>query len=158
MEPSLEQARDYINQIDFSGIIQKMVCEQGWLQSDAKTVCQMYRNFLYLNKKYGKAEQLPPSQDIDEFWHNHILDTKNYRRDCENIFGQYFDHNPFISATDTHSTQSLQTAFQNMLKLYAQEFNGEELHQVRGVISKTLAVLKKIFHINTKPDAMAEQN
>ena len=32
--------------------------------------------------------------DVDEFWHQHILDTRKYRDDCENIFGHYMDHTP----------------------------------------------------------------
>lgn len=49
--PSLEEAKQYIDAIDFSLIINKMVKHQGWLKKDALTVCDMYKNFLYLQKK-----------------------------------------------------------------------------------------------------------
>jgi hypothetical protein len=89
--PSLEAAKTHIYAIDFSRIIDKMVQHQGWRYKDALKVSEQYRNYLFLNKKYAEGEPLPPSEDIDEFWHNHILDTKQYRRDCNAIFGQYYD-------------------------------------------------------------------
>ena len=82
----LEVARNYINSIDFSNIIRKMVQHQGWRQKDAIAVSQMYRHFLCLHKKYGGQHTLPPSEEIDAFWHNHILDTQQYRKDCQAIF------------------------------------------------------------------------
>src|SRR5687767_9924066 len=95
-EFSLEQAKAYIYAIDFKHIINKMVKYDDWLRRDAENTCELYRNFLYLNKKYGKERQLPPSEDVDQFWHNHILDTEKYRADCDAIFGHYLHHYPYL--------------------------------------------------------------
>src|SRR3989338_2769153 len=95
--PSLEEAKAYIYAIDFSMVIDKIVTTKGWKKADVLKICALYRNFLFLNKKYElERGQLPPSEEIDEFWHNHILDTKKYHHDCDNIFGFYLHHYPYF--------------------------------------------------------------
>lgn len=143
--PSLEEAKEYIHSIDFTKIVNKMVKQQGWLRNHALTVCRMYKNFLYLNKKYRSQYNLPPTDEIDEFWHMHILDTKQYRRDCEAIFGEYLDHYPYFGIDETTNFDDLSTAFEKMLGLYEKEFEGEKLIQVRGLYSKTISFMKMKF-------------
>src|SRR5215207_2821612 len=92
----LEESVQYIEAIDFRPIIDKLSMQMGWSRDHALEICDMYRKFLFLKKKYGHEYSLPPSEDIDEFWHMHILDTKNYRKDCEAIFGYYLDHYPYL--------------------------------------------------------------
>lgn len=143
--PTLEEAKAYIYSIDFSRIINKMVQHQGWLRSDAEKVCEMYRNFMFLRKKYGKTHQLPPSEDMDEFWHVHILDTKKYRKDCDAIYGEYIDHYPYFGIDEVTDFEDLGQAFVTMQELYAKEFNGAEIYQVRNIFSKIAAFFKGFF-------------
>lgn len=35
-----------------------------------------------------------PSKLVDLVWHEHILDTFTYKRDCSRLFGRYVHHNP----------------------------------------------------------------
>jgi len=140
----LNTAKAYIYAIDFSNIINKMVKHQGWFRKDAEAVCQMYRNFLFLQKKYGGDHNIPPSEDIDEFWHNHILDTKLYRKDCSAIFGQYFDHYPYFGIDGTTDMGDLNNAFDTVQQLYEQEF-GERMYQVRGRFSKLAGFIKMSY-------------
>jgi len=128
--PSLEQAKEYIYSVDFSNIINKMVKHQGWLRKDAEKVSGMYRNFLYLNKKYGDQYKLPPSEEIDDFWHNHILDTKKYQQDCLSIFGAYLNHYPYFGIDDSSDSCSLKSAFEITNTLYKQEY-GDYISNVR---------------------------
>lgn len=139
---SLEEAKEYIYSIDFSNIIYKMVNHLGWLKHDALTVCNMYRNFLFLQMKYGKDHKLPPTEEIDEFWHLHILDSKNYRKDCDAIFGEYFDHYPYFGIDGKNSIKDVEDAFETMQKLYAKEFNGERIYQIRSFYSKVASFVK----------------
>jgi len=145
--PPLEEAKKHINSINFSNIISKMVNHQGWRISDATKVCHMYRNFLYLNKKYGMEKQLPlpPSEEIDEFWHNHILDTKQYRKDCQAIFGKYLDHYPYLGIDGKSSSGDVTDAFAELQRLYAKEFGGAQIYQVRGFTSKLVSFIKNHF-------------
>ena len=140
--PTLEEAKHYIYSIDFSNILNKMVNHQGWLRKDAEKVCEMYRNFLYLQKKYKGQNQLPPSEEMDEFWHQHILDTKQYRKDCQAIFGEYLDHYPYFGIDATSTFSDLESAFEKMQELYMEEF-GERIYQVRTIFSSLAHRIKK---------------
>ena len=40
------------------------------------------------------------NKNIDELWHNFILDTKEYREFCENYIGFFIDHEPFIDEVE----------------------------------------------------------
>jgi hypothetical protein len=135
--PSLEAAKIHIYSIDFTKIIDKMVKHHGWRHQDALKASEQYRNFLFLNKKYADGNSLPPSEDIDEFWHNHILDTKQYRKDCEDIFGRYYDHYPYFGIDETSNLYDLEQAFERFQHLYALEF-GRPLTRVRGFSSKII--------------------
>lgn len=150
--PSLDAAKHYIDHLDFSNIINKMIHHQGWRKSDAHQVCKMYKNYLYLRKKYDSQYALPPSEEIDEFWHNHILDTKQYRIDCEKIFGYYLDHYPYFGIDNTTTLTDLENAFAITQQLYYQEF-GEPIYQVKNVYSKLISFLKNIF--KRKPSRIA---
>jgi hypothetical protein len=94
---SVQEACEYIQQLDLDYIIQAM-CAPGyslprWTAVDAAYCAQLYKNFLILLKE-NPREELVPTREIDEFWHNHILYTKNYHHDCLNIFGHYLHHEP----------------------------------------------------------------
>jgi hypothetical protein len=67
----------------------------GWTPDQACRVEGDYKRFLYaLAHKRPDDILSPPTQEVDEFWHQHILDTRKYREDCETVFGHYVDHTP----------------------------------------------------------------
>lgn len=138
-----KSTQNSIDAIDFSHVVNKLITQQGWLRKDAERVCRMYKNYLLLQKKYGKDHLLPPTQEIDEFWHNHILDTAKYHSDCMQIFGRYLHHDP-NTVTDKNSYLNAETAFNMMLALYLKEF-GENVQQVRAWWKKILAMFKLLF-------------
>ncbi len=140
---SLALAKEYIQSIDFSMIIQKMI-QDGWGKKEAKETEQQYRHFLYLNKKYPRADALPPSLDIDEFWHYHILDTKKYIYDCQNIFGYYLHHYPYLILDKEMNVAELRKAFQFTQELYHTEF-GEYIYATRSRYPKILYKFFTLF-------------
>ena len=146
---SLEEAKAYIDAIDFSMIINKIVKTKHWKEKEAAAICVYYKNFLYLNKQYEKLGQLPPSEEIDEFWHNHILDTEKYIKDCDAIFGKYLHHYPYFGMDDKSNEQDLSNAFEHMQQLYKKEF-GDQIYRVRNpgfleIIKITLQIIKQFF-------------
>ncbi len=40
------------------------------------------------------SEQTEPAPAVDAFWHEHILDTRDYAAFCESVFGCFIDHIP----------------------------------------------------------------
>lgn len=143
--PSLEAAKQYIyHELDLSNICAKLSRVFHWEQHHVEKICKMYRNHLYLVRKYGAEFQLPPSEDIDEFWHQHILDTKQYKIDCNRIFGKYLDHYPYFGIDNTSCVDDLYSAYTRTLELYRTEF-GEPIFQIRSKWHKLKAFLKETF-------------
>lgn len=140
MTKSIEQIRETIENLDFSMIIGKMVSHQGWSRKDAEETCRLYRNFLFLSAKYPD-KRLPPSEDVDEFWHNHILDTRKYRPECEAIFGRYFDHYPYFGIDEKSNMNDLDCAFSETQRLHQEEF-GQPIYEIRGRFKKLVSFLK----------------
>lgn len=101
---SLVSARLYIERLDFQYIVNKMCSPtyplQQWTVSDALHCAKLYKNYLFLLKKH-LPDFLVPSRAMDEFWHNHILHTKNYVQDCLAIFGHYLHHEPAAAGEDS---------------------------------------------------------
>lgn len=122
--PSLKAAEEYIYQMDLSKVIDKLSRQPDWNFEDANYCSHLYRNYLYLVKKY--SDQLPPSKDIDEFWHQHILDTQKYHQDCQAIFGRYLHHYPYFGIDEETDQKDLEKAFDKTQEYYYKEF-GEYL-------------------------------
>lgn len=140
----LTQARSYIANLDFSKLIHKLIQHQGWNRAEATKLCEVYKNFLFLKKKYGDEHQLPPTEEIDEFWHEHILDTQQYRQDCLRIFGYYLDHYPYLGIDDRTDFNDLDYEFRQTLSLYKKEF-GVELVAIKSIFSPLMRSLRKLF-------------
>jgi hypothetical protein len=68
---------------------------EGWSLEQANAVEFEYRRFLCLMKLFPH-EQTAPLFDVDIFWHYHILDTMKYAADCEQIFGYFLHHFPYV--------------------------------------------------------------
>ena len=102
--------------------------EEGvnWTLNKAEILETWYRRFLYLSSLYTD-KAIIPSKDIDIFWHTHILDTKKYMSDCENLFGRYFHHFPYFGMRGAKDRNNLEDAFQKTDELYLQHFGESPL-------------------------------
>lgn len=98
--------------------------EEGnnWTPEFADEMEVEYKRFLHLNKKYPKAG-IVPTDDIDEMWHFHILDTRAYVKDSETVFGGYFHHFPYFGLRGEQDEQNLKNAFEETKELYFSEFS-----------------------------------
>lgn len=124
----IEQLRQTVLSLDLSQVFARLVNIEGWKKREAEEAITQYRNYLFLRKKYPH-NTLPPSRDIDEVWHAHILHTKEYRQFCASFFGGYLDHDPHL--TEEGSLEKLQYSFTKTQDLYFQEF-GSPIYQVTG--------------------------
>lgn len=88
-------AKRHIQNLNLTSVRAKLVEKMGWSPDQACRVEGDYKRFLYaLAHKQPDDILSPPTQEVDEFWHQHILDTRKYREDCEAVFGHYVDHTP----------------------------------------------------------------
>lgn len=141
--PTLDEAKQYIYSIDFSMIIDKLVKRHKWHRTEAEETCRQYRNYLWILKKYGSDHSpLPPSEDIDEFWHHAILDTAEYFKHCGAIFGRYLHHYPYLGIDGKTNMDDLRNYFKQTQQLYTKEFGGPVTAvRFRGFIKLLMKIL-----------------
>ena len=84
--------------IDLDKIKAKLMHQQsgeGWTLARANAIEVEYRRFLCMMHMYPQ-ENFAPLVDVDTFWHYHILDTRKYAADCQQAFGHFLHHHPYV--------------------------------------------------------------
>lgn len=115
-----------IEQLDLSKIQHKMrhVCAKKGHPDDAEAIAAQltsYRHFLQLIALHPDAI-IVPTEEIDEVWHQHILDTERYQPDCVRIFGYPIHHYPYFGIHDAVDQANLQIAYAETASLYRRHF------------------------------------
>lgn len=129
LDVTLDAARQAINELDLNNVIKRLTKKDAWKSKRAQAAVIQYRNYLWLLKKYGSDHHLPPSKDIDEVWHSHILHTRQYQQDCHTIFGSYLHHEPEYFQTNTIDAKQHAERFAKTQELYKQEF-GDYIYEI----------------------------
>jgi hypothetical protein len=94
---------------------------QGWTPDQLDLAEGEYRKFLALCIAHPK-ETIVPCRLVDQFWHQHILDTSAYREDCQRLFGFFYDHYPYFGLNGPDDAASLEAAYEVTLNLYELNF------------------------------------
>jgi hypothetical protein len=94
---------------------------EGWSLEKVNAVEVEYRRFLCLMKKFPN-EDTAPQVEVDVFWHYHILDTMKYAKDCEQAFGYFLHHYPYIGLRGEDDVAVQQRAGERMRELYEATF------------------------------------
>ena len=120
-------ANDLFNavmQLDLEPIKTKLMhveSGEGWSLDKANAVEKEYRRFLCLMKMYPE-ESIAPLVDVDTFWHYHILDTMKYAVDCEQAFGYFVHHYPYVGMRGGDDEQFRIDSGERMRSLYEATF------------------------------------
>ncbi|MET0334549.1 MAG: hypothetical protein ABW190_09790 [Rhizobacter sp.] len=120
----LEQTISAIAALDLTPIKFKATRQEdgyGWTPEQADRMEIAYKQYLTLHAKYPELT-LAPDQDVDRFWHLHILDTRKYAADCEAVFGYFLHHYPYLGLRGEDDAKLLQSSFEKTQELYAREF------------------------------------
>lgn len=94
---------------------------EGWTLEQANAVEAEYRRFLYMSKIFPD-EKIATSDDVDTFWHYHILDTLKYAEDCKQVFGYFLHHFPYVGLRSEQDLATLMHAGERMALLYEEAF------------------------------------
>jgi hypothetical protein len=119
-----------IAELDLDPIKVKLMHQEsgeGWSLEQANGVEREYRRFLYLMKMFP-AEQTAPLADVDTFWHYHILDTMKYAADCEQVFGYFLHHFPYIGLRGKADLEAHHRVGERMRELYEQTYGEPYIH------------------------------
>jgi hypothetical protein len=109
--------------LDLDAVKIKLMHEsgEGWSPARTSAVETEYRRFLYLAKAFPE-EHKAPTEDVDTFWHYHILDTMKYAADCEHLFGHFLHHFPYAGMRGKADLQTLQQVGVRTAILYERTF------------------------------------
>ena len=113
-----------VMQLDLQPIKTKLMhveSGEGWSAEKADAVEKEYRRFLCLMKLYPD-EDTAPLVDVDTFWHYHILDTMKYAADCEQAFGYFLHHYPYVGMRGEDDEQFRLDSGKRMGELYEATF------------------------------------
>jgi hypothetical protein len=94
---------------------------EGWSLEKVNAVEKEYRRFLCLMKLYPE-EDTAPLVDVDTFWHYHILDTMKYAADCQQAFGYFLHHYPYVGLRGGDDEQFRLDSGNRMGELYEATF------------------------------------
>src|SRR5271167_499441 len=85
--------------LDLNAVRVRLTEKKGWwwsLRYKPMRLEKEYRQFIYLIATNPDRLVIPWSQPLDDFWHEHILDTAKYAADCQNVLGKFIHHNPNV--------------------------------------------------------------
>ena len=100
---------------------------EGWTREYADSIEAAYKNYLTMLVKYpDDAEDIMLSEDVDEFWHTHILQTTKYAKDCQNVFGNFLHHEPHVGEVTAEDHEKRAALAEKTRRLYEQEFGSAE--------------------------------
>jgi hypothetical protein len=95
---------------------------ENWSLQKVNAVEAEYRRFLFLTKTFP-TEEISPSVDVDTFWHYHILDTMKYAQDCQEIFGYFLHHFPYLGMRGEDDLRVREETDARTRSLYEQAFS-----------------------------------
>jgi hypothetical protein len=108
--PAMDQ--DLWNRVaamDLSPVVMQLVNYKGWSMERAAAAERRYRRFFYL-KAILPEGMASPTEEVDEFWHQHIINTRQYGPDCQAVVGRFL-HHTFLSLDDPEQAREAQTVW-----------------------------------------------
>jgi hypothetical protein len=96
---------------------------EGWTREYADSIELAYKNYLtMLAKNPDDAEDILLSEDVDEFWHTHILQTMKYAEDCQSVFGNFLHHEPHVGEVTSEDLERRDAQAEKTRRLYEREY------------------------------------
>jgi hypothetical protein len=93
-----------LRHLDLESVRKRLMKKKGWTAAHTDRLIEEYREYLALFYFHPGEELVPPSQELDDVWHEHILDTQRYAEDCQRVFGRFIHHVPGLEhGTDRHT-------------------------------------------------------
>lgn len=97
---------------------------QRWSKTQTIRGIGRYLAFLYLADQYPHLQLVPP-HDVDQVWHQHILDTQKYAEDCQHLFGQLIHHFPYLGTRGEADQQQRLRSYALTQVLFCKHFGSD---------------------------------
>ncbi|SNT29845.1 hypothetical protein SAMN05421770_10731 [Granulicella rosea] len=112
--------------LDLISVRDAVMEKRGWSAERAEAARIEYLRFLTLLQTQPGFMVIPwpnaqGEDDLDQFWHQHILDTRKYANDCDLLFGRLMHHNPHVVQGSEQELESVKKT----QRLYARRFGSD---------------------------------
>ena len=121
---------NYIWEYDLSSISEQFAIENPEFSNEITAIENEYRHFIYLLANSDLCLALKASDEVDEYWHVHILNTPEYVKFCDEVAGEYIHHARSIISNPLEQAANTLEKFQNLNLLSLQEF-GKQVFKFR---------------------------
>lgn len=122
---SVEEAMRRADAIDLEPVIFKLVTpdpgDTPLSLKEADRRAGLYRQYMALNLMYPH-EPIVPTREIDSMWHQHILDTRKYAEDCEQLYGFFLHHFPYFGLRGVEDEKNWVNQGQITYELFLKHF------------------------------------
>lgn len=118
---------------DLRIITGQMIKNYRWTIHHSREVAQEYVKFLELRAENPK---LSPCDEIDKFWHQHILNTKHYNDFCIKYYKQFIHHDP----EDANDQGSRMSRLWNTINEYYNKFQSAPTSYIWTPIKTSKAI------------------
>lgn len=95
-----DRIRDSLIRYDLSHVRARAVKDGHYAKNDILRIESLYKDFMLECMVEKDSREVAP--EIDEFWHTHLLFTKDYAKMCMDIGGFFVHHNPADDAHPDH--------------------------------------------------------
>lgn len=123
---TVEERVQRVHNLDLEPIVFTLMhpepSEPGLSLDEADRLVCLYRQYLTLCLRYPDRS-LAPSKEIDQAWHAHILDTAKYQTDCDEVFGFFLHHFPYLGLRGETDEQRLHDQYTLTCELFEREFD-----------------------------------
>ena len=117
----LENALRRVARLNFAMLKTKLCRDEGITDEECSEIEDLYKKFLALNMRYPN-QKICPTGPIDMFWHAHILDTRAYEQDCQDLFGHFLHHFPYFGMRGEQDARDLDETFAASVDLFIRHF------------------------------------
>src|SRR5688572_22771228 len=97
MQKAPKELLDRIDQLNLVSIGHRLRTKEDWPLARIAEAERDYRRFLLLLALHPGQTVVPWNDDLDVFWHYHILDSRKYEQDCALLFGRFVHHDPNVN-------------------------------------------------------------
>lgn len=109
-----------IGKLNFAPIYLQLTHKKklGWPPAKAQKAIADYQDFLCVSFLNKKKSIVVPSEEVDEVWHSHIMDTRKYFSDCMSAFGEVIHHSPYLGLDEEKGEEELLEAVASTREAY----------------------------------------
>jgi hypothetical protein len=138
-DQEIAAALEKVSRIDLSPINKLLRYDNPALWTDetlAETEAD-YRRLLALNLLYP-SETIVVNKILDDYWHQHILDTHKYNNDCQELFGYFLHHDPYFGINGEEDRQRNREGFAATQQLWEETFDVPMIRDTKLTLEKVL--------------------